>query len=454
MSAPLYDKLRAYHRQNRISFAMPGHKNGRGLRGDLLDCDVTELAATENLHSPSEAVAESKRLLAKLYGADESFIVTGGSTTCIQAMIAACIGRGGTLLAAADCHMSVINACAVMGIKLRLIPRETDEEFLIAKRLTDIEEYIDGADAVLVTSPTYYGLCADVEAIVVSCHKRGIPLLVDEAHGAHFAADERFPKSALALCADAVCQSAHKTLGALTGAAYLHVRGNLVNPSKIARALTVFETSSPSYVIAASADIAREELEKGGWEAITDKCESFKKRILTDTKIKILRNDDPTRLVLNFGVYETTGFEIERVLAEKYGTDIEMADLLNIVLIVTPYNTAEDMEKLYRALLEITEGLNKREKPVKIPKIPVIAGTFSPADAFFGKTQSVPIGNSAGRVSAVTVTPYPPGIPVIFQGTEITQEQIEYIERLKNAGAQITGIDGYEIEILKQEENV
>ncbi len=454
MSAPLYDKLTAYHRQNRISFAMPGHKNGRGLRADLLDCDVTELAATENLHSPSEAVAEAKRLLSTLYGADESFIVTGGSTTCVQAMLAACVGRGGTLLAAADCHMSVINACAVMGIRLRLIPRETDEEFLIAKRLTDIENLADGADAVLVTSPTYYGLCADVEAIAASCRKRGVPLLVDEAHGAHFAAGGRFPKSAVTLGADAVCQSAHKTLGALTGAAYLHVNKGSVSPSKIARALTVFETSSPSYVIAASADIAREELENGGWEAIADKCADFKKRILTGTEIKVLENDDPTRLVLNFGAYETTGFAIDSALSRKYGIDIEMADLVNIVLIATPYNTAEDMEKLYRALLEITKKLSKRKAAVKIPKIPATDGIFSPADAFFGKTRSVPIGNSAGYVSAVTVTPYPPGIPVIFQGARITGEQLEYIERLKNAGAQITGADGYEIEILTQEENV
>lgn len=454
MRAPLYDKLRAYHRQNRISFAMPGHKNGRGLRGDLLDCDVTELAATENLHIPGEEITDAKRLLAKVYGADESFIVTGGSTACIQAMIAGCVRRGGTLLAAADCHMSVINACAIMGIKLRLIPRETDGEFLTAKRLTDIEAYIDGADAVLVTSPTYYGLCADIEEIAQECHKRGIPLIVDEAHGAHFAASEKFPKSAVELGADAVCQSAHKTLGALTGAAYLHVKEDLVSVSAIARALTMFETSSPSYVIAASADIAREELEKGGWEETIDECERLKKRILADTEIKTLENDDPTRIVFNFGAYETTGFKIDAMLSEKYGIDIEMADLLNIVLIVTPYNTAADMEKLYRALLEITIGLNKREKPVKIPQMPVTVGIFSPADAFFGKTQSVPIGNSAGSVSAVTVTPYPPGIPVIFQGARITKEQLEYIERLQDAGAQITGIDGFNIEILKQEENV
>lgn len=448
MSAPLYTRLINYHKQNRISFAMPGHKNGRGLKYDLLDCDVTELDATENLHHPHEFIAESKRLLSELFHSDESFIVTCGSTACIQAMIAASVKRGGTLLAAADCHMSVINACALLGINLKIIPRETDGIFFAAKRLCDIENYMDGADAVIITSPTYYGLCADIEKISRQCHKRGIPLLVDEAHGAHFTADSRLPQPAIMRGADLVCQSAHKTLNALTGAAFLHARSNLINRERLKKALVMFQTSSPSYVIAASADLAREELERGGWEEIISECESFREELSAKTEIKILDNDDRARLVLNFSAYEATGFDIGNILSADFKTDVEMADLFNIVLIVTPSNTAEDLKTLYSALINITEKLEKRRKPLQIPSLPSFEGAISMKDVFFRDTKKVLLDESIGKISAAAVTSYPPGIPVIYMGAEITDRQLEYIAYLQSAGAEITGIENGAIEIL------
>lgn len=451
MNAPLYDRLINYHRQNRISFAMPGHKNGRGLPADLLCCDVTELDATENLHNPQSALAESKRRLSRMFGCGESFIVTCGSTVCIQAMIAAALKPGDTLLASADCHMSVINACALMGIKLKFIPRETDKDFLTAKPLSDIEPYIDGADAVIITSPTYYGICADVEKIAKTCHDRKIPLLADEAHGAHFIKNELFPKPAVTLGADAVCQSAHKTLNALTGAAFLHVRGDIINRERIRKTLAMIETSSPSYVIAASAEWAANEKNTVKWGEIIEKCRDFRKKIAEKTRIKLLENDDPTRLVLNFGAYETSGIDVSGELAEKYGIDAEMADLLNIVLIATSSSTAEDMDKLYAAILEIASGLKERVKPLEIPFPPSFDGVISPSDAFFGGAETIPLERCRGKISAATVMPYPPGIPVICAGAPITAEQIEYISRLEKAGAEIVGMKNGNIEILKEE---
>lgn len=454
MSAPLYERLINYHNQNRISFAMPGHKNGRGIKSELINYDVTELEATENLHHPREFVTEAKRLLSKLYGSEESYILTCGSTAGIQAMIASCVKRGGTLLAAADCHMSVINACAILGIKLKFIPREIDGDFLIAKRLFGIEEYMDGADAVIITSPTYYGLCSDIGEIAKSCHKRGIPLLVDEAHGAHFAADSRFPDNAVSLGADLAVNSAHKTLNALTGAAYLHFKSDIVNKDRLEKALTMFQTSSPSYVIAASADLAREETERGGWSEAIDRCEKFKNRIKDNTEIKFLENDDITRLVLNLSAYDTTGFEINSRLSQEFGIDIEMADLINLVLIATPSNTDEDFDRLYDAVLKIVTGLNKMSEPLKINMPPVFLETVCPSDAFFEETEEVVLADGAGKISAVTVTPYPPGIPVLYMGAVITREQVEYIEYIISAGAEVNGIKDGRIEVLKSEEDI
>lgn len=451
MNTPLYDRLINYNRQNRISFAMPGHKNGRGLPENLLCCDVTELDATENLHCPQSAVTESKKRLARMFECDESFIVTGGSTACIHAMIAAALKPGDTLLASADCHMSVINACALMGIKLKFIPRETDKDFLTAKPLTDIESYIDGADAVIITSPTYYGVCAEVEKIAKTCHERKIPLLTDEAHGAHFIKHELFPKPAVTLGADAVCQSAHKTLNALTGAAFLHIRGDMISRERIRKAIAMIETSSPSYVIASSAEWAINENNTPKWGEIIEKCRDFRKKIAKKTKIKILENDDPTRLVLNFSAYEISGIDVSGKLSGKYGIDAEMADLLNIVLIVTASNTAEDMDRLYAAIMDIISGLKKRARLPEIPLPPSFDGVISPSDAFFSNANTFPLEQCVGKISASSVTPYPPGIPVICAGAPVTAEQIEYILRLEKAGAEIDGMRNGNIEILNGE---
>ncbi|MCC8169618.1 MAG: aminotransferase class I/II-fold pyridoxal phosphate-dependent enzyme [Oscillospiraceae bacterium] len=450
MNTPLYTRLKKYYSQNRISFAMPGHKNGRGLRRDLLDCDVTELDETENLHNPGKFIKESKRLLSELFGSDESFIMTCGSTAGIQAMIASAVKPGGTLLAAADCHMSVINTCSLLGINLKFISRETDAKFLIPKRIESVEKYICGADAVIITSPTYYGLCSDIESISKICHERGIPLLVDEAHGAHFISSAEFPTPAVMSGADAVCQSAHKTLNALTGAAFLHVKSGLINRAKLAKLLAMFQTSSPSYIIAASADIAASELRETGWDKICALCDDFKKTLSSETDIEFLENDDCTRLVLCFGKYDTSVFQIKNILSKSYKIDVEMADLLNLVLIVTPSNTREDLDALRGALIEITSGLRKRTEALKITPLPTLDGVISPRDALFADTEKTAFTECAGRISAATVTAYPPGIPIICAGAEITRAQLEYIEYLREIGAEIIGADGGMIEVLRR----
>ena len=452
MNTPLYTKLTDYHKKNRISFAMPGHKNGRGLPQDLLCCDVTELAGTENLHHPREAVKNSQRLLANLYGAEKSYILTCGSTAGIQAMLTAALRPGETLLAAADCHMSVINTCALLGIKLRLIPRGLDSEFHIPSGRLEIENMLNqysDIKAVIITSPTYYGICADIAALADTCHSHVVPLLVDEAHGAHFVADERLPKSAIALGADAVCQSAHKTLNALTGAAFLHVNGTRLNRARLESSLSMFQTSSPSYVIASSADTARAELNNGGdWKRVCDLSAEFRRIIKENTKIQVLENDDITRIVINFNAYETTGFAVIAELSDKFGIDVEMADLTNIVLIATASTTESDFDALFNALLKITHNLKYRTEPVIIDTPPVCDEIIDPQSAFFGKSETADFKSCENRISCRTVTAYPPGTPIVCMGGKITRAQIEYVNYLQSIGAEITGLNNGEIEVL------
>ncbi|MGN0107704.1 MAG: aminotransferase class I/II-fold pyridoxal phosphate-dependent enzyme [Hominilimicola sp.] len=448
MSAPLYERLKNYASQNRISFAMPGHKNGRGLRKDLVSLDVTELDATENLHHGGEYVQGAQKLLSRLYGSDKSYILTGGSTAAIQSMICGAVRHDGTLLASSDCHMSVINTCALLGINIRFFPKETDNIFSVPKSTGTLKKHLTPAtDAVIITSPNYYGICSDIKKIAEECHENNIPLLVDEAHGAHFIADSRFPETAVKY-ADAVCQSAHKTLNAMNGAAYLHVNGKLIDRNRLEKSLYMFQSSSPSYVIATSADIAREEISDGGkWDRTCNLCRDFRKKI-AGTEIKVLENDDMTRLVFNFSEFEITGFDVSAMLSQK-GIDIEMADLFNIVLIVTPSNTAEDLNVLFSALTEIISHTSKRKEKITILPPPVCTETLSPQKAFFAPQEKIALSEAAGRVSCATVVPYPPGIPVIYTGETMRLEQIEFIEKMTAAGAEITGLTNGKITVVE-----
>ena len=355
----------------------------------------------------------------------------------------------GTLLSAGDCHMSVINTCALLGINLKLFPKEIDSSFSVPKGTGTLKEHLtDDIDAVIITSPNYYGICSDIKNTAEECHAKNIPLLVDEAHGAHFIANNLFPQTAVKY-ADAVCQSAHKTLNAMNGSSYLHINGDLIDRKRLEKSLYMFQSSSPSYVIASSADIARDELTDGAmWEKTYDMCKSFKEKI-TDTGIKLLENDDMTRLVLNFSNLDITGFDVDDILSNN-GIDIEMADLFNIVLIVTPSNTQSDMDVLFDELIKITNNTPKAKSTLNLTPPPICKEKLFPQKAFFSNQRDTKLQNSIGHISCSTVVPYPPGVPVIYTGETIRKEQIDYIEYLETKGAEITGISNGTIAVSEQ----
>jgi len=453
MSTPIYSRLEEYFREKRVSFAMPGHKQGRGLKADFICCDVTELDKTVNLRSDDDAViGEAQKLLAQLYGSQESYILTGGSTAGIQAMLASALMPGDTVLVSGDCHMSVINTCALCGYKMKFIPATFDSQTFIAKDKENAADYIRHerkVDAVLVTSPNYYGMCRNIEEIAQVCHERDIPLLVDEAHGAHFIASEKLPESAIRCGADAVVNSAHKTLNALTGAAYLHINSRLLNKARLKQALMMFQTSSPSYPIAASADFARAQLEQTDeWDVLVEDCRELRRILEEHPFMNIVENDDPTRLVVNFSVFDTDGYEISARLSENYGIDVEMADIANIVLIITPSNTTEDLELLIKALDEIYSTLTIRREPISILPPPEHSEHIDPQTAFYSRSKLVSSANSFGKVSAATITAYPPGIPIICMGEEITAGHVGYIRHLMNMGAKFTGLVGESLPVI------
>ena len=444
METPIYSRLKALSNMNRAPFAMPGHKN-RGLADDLISLDMTEIGCGVDLLHESDEVRAANRLLGDLYGTRESFILTGGSTLAIQVMLASVLSPGDTLLASADCHKSVINTCALCGFRLRVIPVGYDLDMDIPLGIGDFE-ITDDVRAVLLTSPNYYGIAKDIKRAAEKCHAAGVPLLVDEAHGAHFIAGEPFPESAASQGADMVCHSAHKTLDALTGAAYLHITGGGIDPLRVRRLLRSFASSSPSYPIAASADYARARLAGTDYGCVAAMCRELIERVGRGTDIRALGNDDITRLVLNLSEYDTTGYYVNNILSQKYGIDCEMTDLHNIILITTPENTRQDFDRLYSALVDITKTLSKRKKNGMPAPPPIMTGTVSPSA--FWRTEHVPLGEAVGRTAAAAVAAYPPGTAIIFPGEVIRRESVEYIERLMAAGAEPEGIEKGMAEVI------
>ena len=467
MKSEIFKLLNTYKNKNHISFAMPGHKNGRGISSELrksfFELDVTELADTESLHEPGTVLSDMLRDTAKFYGADRSFVLVNGSTSGIFTMLMSCCNPGERVLINRGCHISAINACIVLGLMPDFIPQEVIPTLGIADTpgSSVIENMLNENkySAVFITSPTYYGLSADIEGIAKITKKRNIPLLVDEAHGAHFSGNKKiFPKPAIESGADMCVQSAHKTLNAMNQTAFLHYKRGLVDENRVKKCYSIYQTTSPSYPMIASADMARCELESSGeqmWERVLTRCNELRKNfegtLVSPDKSWVGKynfNDiDECRLVFNVGEYDITGFELAEKLRVEYKIDVEMADLYQIVMIPTPSNTDENFKMLEKSLREIIKNTKKRtaENEVIIP--PKTERVISPAQAFYKKGKFVPVDKAVGCVAKSMVVPYPPGIAVLVPGEKITAEIIEYIQCLIKSGAEIHGLTDGEIEV-------
>lgn len=475
-NTPIISKLKQYAKKKRVSFAMPGHKAGKGFyksfKKNIPLYDVTELPDTPNLHNPDTAVRDAQQFAAEFFGSSASYFLTGGSTSGIYAMLASVASYGDTVVINRAAHMSVINACVMLGLKPAFVEQGILDTFSVPTGVnqTDLIRVLDenpDAKAVLITSPSYYGICSDLETIVKITRGRGIPLLVDEAHGAHFAVSESiFPGTAMSLGADMAVQSAHKTLNALNQAAYLHFKSDFVNKRRLESVLAMVQTSSPSYPIIASADMARAELTtaqgRNRWRVTYNNCEHLKEIISASTKVEFIstmlkgkyniEDIDPTRLVMNFSAYKITGFEVADILCERYNIDVEMADLFNVVAIATPSNSAMDFARLSRAVVKICSELKSSDEEPAFPPIPIPEQAMLPQDAFYSKTKKLRLEDAVGEVAAATILAYPPATPIICVGERISEESVSYLLVLQSLNADIVGLENSYVSVVDTEE--
>jgi len=443
----MYEAVKGYNEKKRISFAMPGHKGGKGIDIDVKKFDVTELCGTLDLHHPNEPVENSIEFLTRFYETDLSLYLTGGSTSGIFIALASVCKRGDTVGVGRGCHISVLNACIFLGLKMVIIPQKTHEVMNCLKcvEAEAVSELVNNYDvnAVVITSPTYYGECADVKSISDILHGKEIPLIVDEAHGAHLKSCSELPDSAVDKGADICIQSAHKTLDALTPSAFIHLKSNLITKEALRRAAAMRETSSPPYYLVISAEKAVEKLKSNPFLHTVNMCRKIREDIINKTDIIIPdgENYDITRLVFCFAKYDVTGIEVGRILREIYNIDVEAADDLNVICITTPSNTDDELEKLSRAVISITKLLKKKSK-AEIYSFDGFS-VIEPLKSFYSEKRKFNLYNSEGETAAEMVMAYPPGIPIIYPGETVSRKALDYIKLLEDSGANIVGKDTF-----------
>jgi arginine/lysine/ornithine decarboxylase len=464
-------------RESRVCFHMPGHLSGHLFSDEyyreLVMTDTTELPRTDDLHDPAGPVLRAAEVASRCYGSSRSFFVTTGSTTGIRVMMASVFDENSFFLFPRTAHISVLYTAAILDLPYAWIrsgePEDPDPYLLPVTTAESVKAaIIDNPQAtdVLIVSPDYYGRCADISAIANVVHHYGLRLLVDEAHGSHFPfCPEGSPSSAMNSGADISVMSIHKTMPAMTMASMLHVSKDAminarVEEKRIYDMLRAFETSSPSFPIAASSEYAIAWAKKNGESLIRSTISHVKDFYKRTDRIGgvqpiITSQDmcDPLRMVLKIDHPKVSARQVHEQLSEN-GIDIEFSDLKRLVILVSPGQPPEDFDRLLAALSIAMETdavsscieeaeiqLNNLEILWKqiLHRIPV--RSMSVREAFFsGKRKSIALENSAGAVLAAPISPYPPGIPLIWPGEVITNEHILLLKGLNHEGITIAGL--------------
>ena len=451
---PLFDALVHFYRKNKVSYHVPGHKNGqvfmdkgRLLYDTLLAVDATELSGLDDLHAPEGPIMEAELLLANLHKVQKSYFLVNGSTAGNLAMILATCGEGDTVLVQRNCHKSILNGLMLANANPVFITPIIYEEWGVAGGV-DAEVVSAALDvypetkAIVLTYPNYYGLAEDLSAIMKLAHEKGIPVLVDEAHGAHLSLGDPFPPSSIGLGADVVVHSAHKTLPAMTMGSYLHVNSSLINHQRIQFYLQMLQSSSPSYPIMGSLDLARAYLASftnQDQDALMKEIAQFKAKLSRISAIEVLEPPmgvkvDPLKVSI-LSRCGLSGYELQ-ALFEDAGIYVELADPQN-VLLVLPLVKKEQLYPFLQTIdtiKDIMKGKSGRRARITKPgwketaKFTALALSYSQMKQ--SNKKQVPFREAIGHISAEMVIPYPPGIPLIMSGEMITVEKMDMLENL------------------------
>jgi len=478
-STPLLSALQACARRSHAPFYAPGHKRGVGIFEQLADfwgpsvfaADLPELPELDNLFAPAGAIQAAQELAAAAFGAEQTWFLVNGSTCGVMAAILATCGPGEKIALPRNIHQSAIAGLILSGAVPVFLEPEYDPEWDLIHSITPttvaaaLERFPD-LKAVLLVYPTYHGICGDVGAIADFLHQQGIPLLVDEAHGPHFAFHPELPVSALAAGADLTVQSTHKVLSALTQASMLHLQGGRIAPERISQALQLVQSTSPSYLLLASLDAARRQMATQGGALMARTlalADQARESIHQIPGLAVLGPEhrspgfvalDRTRLTVQVSDLGWNGFAADERL-HQLGVTAELPSPQHLAFILSLGNTAADIVQLVRAFQILAQDVQLPQPSLNLgfsypkPNRELELPALSPRDAFFAGTETRTISEAINRVSAELVCPYPPGIPVLLPGERITAEAIDYLRQVQAAGGRITGCSDASLQTLK-----
>lgn len=484
----LINRLAAYARSDMYPFHMPGHKRRTGPEDSFMNScvdsftnpfavDITEIEGFDNLHHPEGILKDSMKWAADVYGADQTYYLINGSTGGILAAVCGSVPRGGRILVSRNCHKSVYHGICLNQLKTSYVYPQEIEGLGIQGGITaeDVDRmlnrYMD-TQAVLIVCPTYDGIVSDIEAIARIVHRAGLPLIVDEAHGAHFRYDAMFPVSALDLGADVVIQSVHKTLPSLTQTALLHIKCNrpdggcYADRERIDRYIHMVQSSSPSYVLMASIENSIYQMEQTDTAPYGKQLHRLRRRLgqmrhlrLADTGLigqAGIRDLDISKIVVSTrgtclypaedGLTGFTGAQLDDILRREYHLEMEMCGADYVTAITTVMDSGEGLERLGDALTRIDsqltdagykpDGRKGNQKSVYSMRCDT---AMSMGEAMEEKMASVGLEDSAGCISREFVYIYPPGIPIVAPGEWISRPILEVILEYRDKGLPVQG---------------
>lgn len=462
MKTPVFDALNKLMEENSVFFHMPGHKGKNTLInwGDYIPfIDTTETEGMDNLLDPRGIIQESQELAAKVFGAKYTQYAVNGSTGSIYIALATITKPGDKILVQRNCHKAVYNAMILNRLNPVYMYPNYNEEYhvmtgLDPKEIDEILSEDDEIKVVVITYPNYYGVCSDLETIANIVHKHNRILMVDEAHGPHMTFSERLPKSALECGADIVIHSTHKTMASFTQTSMIHVGTDRVDLNKLRDRFQLYTTTSPSYLFTASNEIAtaymdtEEAKKKLEWNI--DKCEETIKRLNSIARVFVFTGDENDKTIfakdntkILFRIDGMKGSQVKKQLYAKYNIRLEMTDYYYALALTSLMNEEEDYERLIAAVEDLAKTAPYEDiTPVSI-KMPTPEVIMPIYEAYHSSKKQVELKYSIGKISATSIIPYPPGVPLVVPGEEITQELYDQITFLMENGIEIVGLMGY-----------
>lgn len=495
-------KLMTYAESGVYPFHMPGHKrqmitekslqeiepqgklpdSGAEILSRACLLDITEIEGFDNLHHAEGILREAQERMAEVFGADQSYFLINGSTCGLLAAVSAAVPKDGKILIARNCHKAVYNAIYLRELSVEYVyPMQTPWGIQGSIDPEQIREKLDAdpqIQAVLITSPTYDGVVSDIETIAEIVHAHNIPLIVDEAHGAHFGFSKGFPQKALAFGADVVIESLHKTLPAFTQSAALHVKGNRVSIEKIEKFLGIYQSSSPSYLLMAGLDRCVRIMKEQGAQLMRvyeKRLARFYQQAKGLQHIKVLTLDgltegigsaytqtgiwckEPSKILISCQCAGMSGRQLAHILIEDFGLEMEMSSGHYVTALTSLMDTEEGFERLLFALYaieELTKG-NSLSEPMPACDFKschrdwrqLMNNLYAPkekrieiAAASEAETIAMPFAQAAGKVSGEFAYLYPPGIPFLAPGEVIPASVAEIVEALMEEGFEIQGL--------------